>query len=221
MLKQVFGQLTVISQAPTRYFRRSERPNGLGKPVQFWVVQCSCGSKPFERSERLIKIGTGYCQSCSRTLKNPARTHNESDAMARGKRRAGSPEYRIWKAMKTRCYNPKYKQFKDYGGRGIKVCERWLESYENFLADMGRRPTSKHSIERRKNDENYSPDNCYWATSHEQRRNRRTTVLVEINGRTQCVTDWMKELNVSKSTYCWRKRKGWSNEEALLGRSHG
>lgn len=218
MLQQVFGQLMVISQAPTRYQQRAERPNGLGKAIRYWVVQCSCGSKPFERSEKLIINGSGYCQSCSRALKNPNRIHGESGGQRCVSVKPETAEYRIWKAIKTRCYNPKYKQYHDYGGRGITVCERWLNSYENFLADMGRRPSAKHSIERRKNDEGYSPENCYWATSTEQRRNRRTTVLIEINGRSQCVTDWLKELGVSKSTYLWRQRQGWSPQEALLGR---
>lgn len=218
MISQTFGQLTVISQAPTRYQQRSERPNGQGKAVRYWNVQCSCGSPPYELSERKLINGVGYCQSCARTHTNPNKSHGESGGNRKKKRKQETAEYRIWKAMKNRCCNPKYKQFKDYGGRGIKVCERWLHSFENFLVDMGRRPSPKHSIERRRNHDDYSPDNCHWGTSHEQRRNRRTNVNVMINGKTQCVTDWMRELGVPKATYSWRRKQGWSREEALLGR---
>ena len=75
--------------------------------------------------------------------------------------------------MKYRCSNPRAKDYPDYGGRGIKVCERWLNSFENFLADLGPRPTPQHSIERLDNDGNYEPGNCVWATKQEQNRNRR------------------------------------------------
>lgn len=83
------------------------------------------------------------------------------------------PEYRIWKGMKKRCNNTNEKQYKDYGGRGITVCERWKNSFLNFYEDMGERPSDKHSLERSNNDKGYSPSNCKWATSVEQNNNRR------------------------------------------------
>ena len=84
------------------------------------------------------------------------------------------PEYKAWKNMKSRCYIPGTTQYKDWGGRGIKVCERWLESFENFLADMGERPNANYSLSRKDNDGDYTPDNCMWATSFEQNTNKRT-----------------------------------------------
>jgi hypothetical protein len=83
------------------------------------------------------------------------------------------PERMVWKAMRQRCNNPSATGFSDYGGRGIKVCERWDSSYANFLADMGRRPSAKHSLDRINNDGNYEPGNCRWVTWSEQMRNRR------------------------------------------------
>jgi hypothetical protein len=120
--------------------------------------------------------------------------------------------------MKNRCYNANSKQYVNYGGRGIEICSRWLESYENFLEDMGRKPDDSHSIQRRDNDGNYDPSNCYWATDREQRRNKRSTCWLTIDGQTKSQIEWLEEYGVSRSTFTWRKKKGWPIEECILGR---
>lgn len=89
------------------------------------------------------------------------------------RKRKGS-EYRTWTGMKDRCYNKNYNQYKDYGGRGITVCDRWINSYENFLSDMGKKPNENHTLDRINNDKGYCPSNCRWSTRSEQVRNTRT-----------------------------------------------
>ena len=219
MIGQIFGSL-VILESRQRTYHRADRPNGHGRIQQFWLVQCSCGTKPFELSDQFLQNGAKACRSCTHSGENNSkRTHGESDAVIRGKRSTASPEYRCWKAIKNRCYNQKAKQYKDYGGRGIRICKRWFDSFENFLDDMGRKPSRSHSIQRRDNNGDYSPENCYWATDEEQRRNKRTTKWITINGEIKSRIEWLEILGVKKSTFNWRKKRGWSDKEALFGRS--
>lgn len=118
----------------------------------------------------------------------------------------GTKIYRLWSSMLTRCRNPKSPTYKNHGGRGIKVCERWL-SFENFYADMGDRPEGKQ-LERKDNDGDYTPDNCVWATKKDQANNRRTNRKLTFNGRTQTATQWADELGVSLQCLIYRLKKG-------------
>ena len=117
--------------------------------------------------------------------------------------------------MKQRCRNTNDPQFDYYGGRGIKVCERWLELFDNFYADMGARPSPKHSIDRINNDGNYEPGNCRWATAQEQATNRRNNVFIEYDGKTQHVSAWAREIGVCDSTIYYRLKEGWPLEQVL------
>jgi len=130
----------------------------------FWSCRCDCGATIVVQGK---KLRNGHTRSCGHWRQDGShrRTHGEADRTS---------EYGTWKAMLERCRNPNNKVFKDYGGRGITVCERWLQ-YESFIADMGRKPTPKHSIERKNNDGNYEPSNCKWATRLEQMNNTRRT----------------------------------------------
>lgn len=103
---------------------------------------------------------------------------------------SGSPEYVIWTHMKARCFDESDKSYQRYGGRGITVCQRWVNDFPAFYADMGDRPSPLHSIERKNNEGNYEPGNCRWATATEQARNRRSSVLVEHNGQVKTVAEW-------------------------------
>lgn len=136
-----------------------------------------------------------------------------------------SREYNSWIHMHGRCRNPRTDCFANYGGRGIKVCERW-SIFENFLADMGARPSGL-TLERIDNDGDYSPDNCVWATRKAQILNRRATIWVEIEGVRLCLKDWTRRLGVNYQTVFMRIcRGGMSPIEALTAKpysrcSHG
>ena len=133
-----------------------------------------------------------------------------SEAYMRAWHRAKGPEYRVWSAMKSRCLNSQHADFADYGGRGITVCRRWY-SFENFLADMGRRPSPRHMLERRRNGEGYSRANCKWALPKEQHRNTRTNR--RFKGKPQSV--WTEDLGLSHSAVHMRLRRGWSVTDAI------
>jgi hypothetical protein len=126
-----------------------------------------------------------------------------------------TPEYRTWQNIIKRCTDPTDKSWLRYGGAGIRICDKWRNSYETFLADMGRRPSSNHSIDRIENARGYEPGNCRWATSKEQRLNQRRIVLIEANGKALTLTDWVRHLGLSKSTVNKRLARGWSPKEAL------
>lgn len=114
-------------------------------------------------------------------------------------------EYECWSNMKTRCFNPNYRDFDLYGGRGITVCARWL-SFDAFLADMGPRPPGL-TLERIDNDKGYEPGNCVWASRRVQAENRRTNMRATVDGVAKMARDWIKELGVSPNAFYTRARR--------------
>jgi hypothetical protein len=125
-----------------------------------------------------------------------------------------SPEYNVWVAMRQRCSNPLNKRYQRYGGRGISVCSSW-SVFANFLADMGHRPGPRYSIERKDNDGDYDPGNCVWATDRIQSRNKSTSILIEFNGKTQCLADWATELGINFYVLRGRLNAGWPIDRAF------
>lgn len=121
----------------------------------------------------------------------------------------------VWVSMKQRCHNEKSTGYHNYGGRGIKVCERWLDSFENFLADMGPRPSRQHQLDRIDNDGPYSPQNCRWATRSEQLRNTRRSCYLTFNGQTLHIIEWAARLGVEAGALRARLRRGWSVKKTL------
>ena len=130
-----------------------------------------------------------------------------------------TPEYRAWLHMKDRCFNPNYQHYSHYGGRGIGVCDRWL-NLENFLADMGSRPTAKHSLDRIDNDGNYSVENCRWATKAEQANNTRYNRLITIGCVTLTIAQWTKEMGFPKNLILMRLNREWSDYDAVMTPVH-
>jgi len=126
-----------------------------------------------------------------------------------------TPEYRCWSHIKSRCYNKNVNEYKLYGGRGIVVCDKWLYSFENFLSDMGLRPSKYHSIERINVNGNYEPSNCRWATQKEQQRNRRNNTTLSLNGENKTIAEWTELYGLKRCTISFRIRKGWNVEKAI------
>jgi hypothetical protein len=117
--------------------------------------------------------------------------------------------------MKQRCTNPKYRSYPDYGARGIRVCKRWSR-FENFIADMGRKPSPFHQIERKNNNLGYSPDNCRWATREEQMHNKRDNINITIGSETKCVWEWSRKFGINPWTLRSRIKAGWNSVYAVV-----
>lgn len=148
------------------------------------------------------------------------------DQTKHGQARLGKQtlEYQAWARIKARCFNPKCEQYKNYGGRGITICDRWLHSFEAFFQDMGRRPPGT-SLGRINNDGHYDPTNCAWQTPVEQANNTRRNRLLTHLGRTMTARQWERELGFGNGTLTKRLKDGWSPDEAistpLNGRNKG
>jgi hypothetical protein len=127
----------------------------------------------------------------------------------------GTPEYQAWRNMYQRCTNPNNPQYDLYGERGVKVCGRWLESFDNFYADMGPRPGRHYSIDRIDTNGDYEPGNCRWATAVQQSNNKRDNRVIEHNGESHTLTEWAAIAGLSKSGLRWRLGNGWPVDDAL------
>lgn len=173
--------------------------------------RCLKGSRCLKDATHLDRHGDGWCATHA---KNPNVIANYGPLTRRPETMRRRRLYNVWRNMRERCVNPKHEAFYLYGGRGITVCDRWLNSFDNFLADMGPRPP-KSSLERINNDLGYSPDNCRWEAWHSQARNKRSNVFYEFNGERLCLKDWASRLGVSGRALQYRIKHGWPLSRAL------
>jgi len=150
----VFNNLTVISYSHTENKRA------------YWKCVCACGKEKTAQGKLLASGNVKSCGCLNYIGSNTSHGYS------------GTSEYGSWNSMKSRCLNPNYPKYKSYGARGITICDRWVNSFENFLADMGEKPSPNHTIERSNVDGNYNKENCYWATSKQQGMNKRNTAIL-------------------------------------------
>ena len=196
-----FGRLTVISFG------------GYAKKLTKWKCRCDCGTETVVQSGNLSSGTTTSCGCYRREFK---RTHGASGAARHGVNRS---EYNCWASMFQRCENPANTNYRHYGGRGIKVCDRWRD-FANFIADMGKRPTPKHTIDRIDNNGHYEPGNCRWITQAEQMNNTRRNVYLEHNGQRMTVTQWAEQLGTLQQIISGRLMLGWSVADAVTKPIH-
>lgn len=202
-----FGRLTVVS---LNSFVEKSFPSAKNKRIACWLCRCQCGDMIVVMAPNLRSGNTKSC-GCLATDVTRQRftTHGMTD----------SAEYGIWCKMIGRCCNPNDRAYADYGGRGVRVCHRWRESFAAFYEDMGDRPKGK-TLDRIDNDGDYCPDNCRWATRKEQNRNSRKNVLLTFSGRTQCIGTWAEERGMKLRTLWARLNRGWSVDRALTEPIH-
>lgn len=168
--------------------------------------RCQCGTEKVLDAANLT--GKKGSKSCGCYRKERLVTHGHS------KKGEVSKTYWAWQHMISRCFRPKDKEYENYGGRGITVCETWVDSFQTFLNDMGEKPEGL-SLERLEVNGNYCKSNCKWATASEQARNRRNSKWYTHNGETKHVNDWAKEYGLSPVTLQTRVNRGWSLTAAL------
>lgn len=191
-----FGRLLVLSI--------TKAPNAIANCV------CDCG---MSYSPTVNNLRLGLILSCGCLRRDRAKTRFTKHGHCSN---GPSREYRVWQMMKDRCHNPKNKDFRFYGARGIKVCGRWRNSFDAFISDVGPRPTPKHQIERLNNNKHYTPGNTAWKTKIEQANNTRGNRRIEYDGQTKTLSEWSRFTGLEAATIRTRiDRYGYSIPEAL------
>ena len=180
-----------------------------GVPSRKWLCRCDCGTEKLVAGPSLRAGGSLSC-GCLVMDINTRHGHNRKPGGVRDK----SSAYSRWSAMQQRCANPKHKQYADYGGRGISVCDRWRD-FALFLADMGEPPEGM-TLDRIDNALGYEPANCRWATRTEQQMNRRNNRVIECRGRVLPLTAWAREAGIKPESLRHRLRAGWPVERAIF-----
>jgi len=194
-----FGRLTVIKDL------------GSDGCHRWFVVRCDCGAPNQRCTLSSLRCGDTKSCGCLKTelLSSRATKHGGF----------GTSEYNIWRRMIERCRNPNEKSWSRYGGRGIKVCERWVRDFSAFLDDVGSRPGEEMTLDRIDNDGNYEPGNVRWATAKQQHRNRNDNRVLAVDGKALCVAEWAEVSGTNPSTIRVRLHRGWGARDAVYGRS--
>ena len=172
----------------------------------YWRCKCECGNENDVIATRLINLKQISC-GCLRYRKGQNIKHGLKS----------HPLYSKWNSMKGRCHTETYHNYNQYGGRGIKVCDRWRYSVENFYNDMITGWQKGLHLDRIDVNGNYCPENCRWVTNKTNQRNKRKHVYITMDGRTHIPTEWAEIIGTKANTICKRKQKGWTDFEALFG----
>lgn len=187
-----YGRLVAVSEV------------GLGNKGMIYSFKCDCGNY---KNISGAQVRSGKASSCGCLRSEMTSKKNTTHG------HAGTPEYETWQGMKNRCCNKNAPVYKNYGGRGITLCDKW-QTFEGFLEDMGKRPNGC-TLERLDNNKGYEKSNCVWATIEQQARNTRQNKFITFNGETLCMTDWAKKTGIPYPTIQDRRRKGLSPSEIL------
>jgi len=178
----------------------------LAKEGQQWIFDCACGAQCEANTKSVV---SGHTQSCGCLARETLVTRNTTHGLAKLR----CSEYRSWKDLRARCNNPNNQDYKDYGGRGIKVCQRW-DNFENFYADMGDRPSGM-TVDRIDVNGDYEPNNCRWATPTQQANNKRTNRCIEWNGQSKTLMEWSRETGIEHTKARYRLAQGWPLESVF------
>lgn len=201
----VYNYLTITKRLPPLAY-----PSGKRK-FQCECV-CTCGKliviEPYDLSKKRPQKSCGCKRSGLISTAKSSHGHTSGGIQSR--------TWRCWRAAVGRCFNLNSDRYQYYGGRGITMCDRWRNSFESFLEDMGECPSESHSIDRFPNQAgNYEPGNCRWATKSQQAENRKTSKMFTVNGVTACISEHARQHNLPPSKVNQRLRNGWTIEQAL------
>ena len=198
---------------PDSRWKVIERSKSLDGKNSFWLCECSCDNHTRKIIARHSLV-SGNSKSCG------CLSAEETSKRVSTHKMSGSRLHNIWKSMKERCYNINHDQYKDYGGRGISICEEWKDdfiSFYNWAISNGY--SDNLTIDRVDNNKNYCPENCKWSTRKEQNNNQRTNHLLTYNNKTQTMAQWAEEIGLNPRTLQTRISRGWNVQDALFGKT--
>lgn len=196
LIGKKFGRLTVIKYYGSNKYGRS-----------LWLCQCECGNEKVILGNSLLSKSTLSCGCYNKEIiKKVNSKHNMSNIKL----------YKIWGAIKTRCYNKNFIYYNNYGGRGIIMCDEWKNDFSKFyIWAIENGYKDGLTIDRINNNGNYEPSNCRWMTRPEQNNNMRKNIIINYNGKEKTITQWATEFNLNRTALYYRIKRGWDIEKAL------